>query len=92
MGAFLPSRNAVFAQFGAGMGMGRVFGISMGVSTVMNSISPVLFGFLADQLGLRISMRLFAIPAFIGCLIAVYLAISNRRRLKGTSTIGKEIR
>jgi len=70
-GAFMPSRNMLFAVFGKQMGSGRVFGIVMAISTIVHSISPALFGLIADQWGLRAAIRVFTLPVILGCISAV---------------------
>jgi MFS family permease len=80
-GAFMPSRNMLFAVFGKQMGSGRVFGIVMAISTIVHSISPALFGVIADQWGLRAAIRVFTLPVILGCISAVAFAqsIKNQR-------------
>ena len=77
-GAFMPSRNMLFAVFGKKMGSGRVFGIVMAISTIVQSISPALFGIIADHWGLRVAVRVFTLPGLLGCISALAFAQSIR--------------
>ncbi len=79
-GAFMPSRNMLFAVFGKQMGSGRVFGIVMAMSTIVHSISPALFGVIADQWGLRAAIRVFILPVILGCISAAAFALSIKNQ------------
>lgn len=76
----MPSRNMLFAVFGKQMGSGRVFGIVMAISTIVHSISPALFGVIADQWGLRAAVRVFTLPVILGCISAVAFARSIKNQ------------
>jgi len=79
-GAFMPSRNVLFSLFGKQMGSGQVFGIAMAISTIVHSISPALFGIIADRTGLRTAISFFTIPVVLGCLTAAGFAYCFRNR------------
>lgn len=80
-GVFMPSRNMVFAEFGRRMGSGQIFGIVMGVGTATHSLTPLLFGFIADRSNLFLAMRLSALPAVFGTAAGVVLLFYSRIRL-----------
>jgi MFS family permease len=84
-GAFGPSRNMLFVQLGKGWGGGQVFGIVVAISSITNSMSPLLFGLIADIGGLRASMRFFAIPALLGLFISLVVWFLQRRLNRDSS-------
>jgi FSR family fosmidomycin resistance protein-like MFS transporter len=79
-GVFMPSRNMVFAHFGRRMGSGQIFGIVMGVGITTQSLSPLLFGLIADRSTLLLAMGLSALPAVFGTAAGLVLLILSRTR------------
>jgi MFS family permease len=77
-GAYTPARNMVFVYLGSKWGSGQIFGIVMGIAGITNSMSPLLFGLIADIGGLRASMRFFAIPALLGLAVSLVIGFLQK--------------
>jgi MFS family permease len=80
MGGCAPAQNLVLMRYGGGLGRGQVFGIMMGVLSLMASVSPAIYGRLSDHLGLERAMRVLVAPSVLGWALLVILAVALRRR------------
>jgi len=67
-----PAMNIIVMSMSGTLGKGEAFGYFMALIAVTFSFSPLLFGMLADRVGLRLSMRFFSLPLMLS---AVSLAI-----------------
>ena len=52
-----PAVNMILALMNSKMGMGEAFGYLTSMMAVAYSFSPLLFGVMADRIGLRLSIR-----------------------------------
>ncbi len=67
----LPPQNMILTSLAGSRGMGQVFGVLMGMTTLTGSASPLLFGVLADGAGLVTAVRLCAIPVVLGWFVVL---------------------
>ncbi len=79
LGGFLsgaaPTQNLFLSRLQSRLGTGTTFGLLMGLIALMASLAPAVFGYLADRLGIALSMRLFSVP---GALSLAALAVLAR--------------
>lgn len=73
-----PSVNMIIAQVSSKMGRGEAFGYLTSMMAVAYSFSPLLFGLMADRIGLRLSIRFFSFPLLIST--ALLFLLFNRVR------------
>jgi MFS family permease len=78
-----PAMNIITSSMGNRLGKGEAFGYFMALIAVTFSFSPLLFGMLADRVGLRVSMRYFSLPLLAGTVLLVLLMVLRRRRGHG---------
>ena len=63
---------------------GQVFGLLMGLTTLTSSISPLLFGVLADGAGLRTAITVSALPVAAGWVVTIIVwGLWRRQNLQG---------
>jgi MFS family permease len=74
-----PAMNIIVARMSGTLGKGEAFGYFMALIAVTFSFSPLLFGMLADRVGLRLSMRIFSLPLLFSALVLVALVMVMRR-------------
>ena len=67
--AAMPTQNLILTAMTGGTRRGQAFGLLMGITTITASISPGLFGVLADGIGLQATMRLFSLPVLASGLV-----------------------
>ncbi len=73
-----PAMNIIIARMGSNLGKGEAFGYFTALIAVAFSFSPLLFGLLADRIGLRMSMRIFSLPLlFSGIVLFVLYTITR---------------
>ena len=89
IGGSAPAQNPVLTRAGSRFGRGQVFGIMMGILSLMASVSPALYGWLSDQVGLQRALRVLVVPSVLGWLMLVVLAGVLRSR---GVTLYREIR
>ncbi len=71
--ASLPAQNMILSFLSRSGKKGQAFGMLMGIMTIANALSPLLFGAFADSLGLQISFRLFSIPIWLSCVLLLLI-------------------
>ncbi|MFW6181124.1 MAG: hypothetical protein ACOC8N_05190, partial [Spirochaetota bacterium] len=59
---------------------GEAFGYFMAMIAIVYSFSPLLFGMLADRVGLRLSVRVFSGALFAATVLLVLLTALVKRR------------
>lgn len=57
-----PNQNYILSKLSRGMGRGATFGSLVGILTMTNAFSPLIFGASADHFGLAHTIRLFSLP------------------------------
>jgi len=80
IGGCAPAQNLVLTRYGVGLGRGQIFGIMMGVLSLMASVSPFIYGRLSDIFGLERALRVLSGPAVIGWVLVVVLGLAFRRQ------------
>jgi MFS transporter, FSR family, fosmidomycin resistance protein len=71
-------QNLLVSRLSGKTGDGRIFGWVMGVITVTSSFSPALFGMIADSRGMRMSFKMFTLPALASFAILLVLLYHGR--------------
>ncbi len=66
---FFPPHNCWIAEGITHENRGKLFGIGVALETIAVAISPILFGFIADQSSLITAFRFVSIPWLIGGLL-----------------------
>jgi MFS family permease len=74
-----PAMNIIVTRMSGTLGRGEAFGYFMALIAVTFSFSPLLFGMLADRVGLRVSMRVFSLPLLLSALVLIVLVMVMRR-------------
>jgi MFS family permease len=74
-----PAMNIIVTRMSGTLGKGEAFGYLMALIAITFSFSPLLFGMLADRVGLRLSMRIFSLPLLLSALALVALVLVMRR-------------
>jgi hypothetical protein len=87
IGGCAPPQNLVLTLYGAGLGRGQIFGIMMGVLSLMASVGPFVYGRLSDLFGLERALRVLAAPTVVGWVLVLILGVV-RRRGRGASPCG----
>lgn len=80
---FVPPQNLLLTELGSRFGKGQAFGLMVGLMTLTNAFGPGLFGLLADQVGLKIAVQLFAVPAVVSWVVFVVMAWLYRTFIAG---------
>ena len=80
IGGCAPAQNLVLTRYGVGLGRGQIFGIMMGILSLMASVSPFIYGRLSDLFGLERALRVLSAPAVIGWVLVAILGLAFRRR------------
>ncbi|MBN1836167.1 MAG: MFS transporter [Spirochaetales bacterium] len=88
IGGCAPAQNVVLTRFGVRLGRGQIFGIMMGVLSLMASVSPAIYGWLSDHLGLEAALRVLTLPAVAGWALLVILALARGRYSRAQSEKG----
>ena len=73
-----PVQNVFLSRLRSRLGIGTVFGTMMGLIALIASVSPLVFTFLAEQLGIALSLRLFSLPAVIGLVVLIFMTRFSR--------------
>ena len=60
-----PAMDMIIAQMSRRMGKGEAFGYFVAMTSIAYSFSPLLFGIMADRMGLKLSMRFFSAPLLL---------------------------
>jgi MFS transporter, FSR family, fosmidomycin resistance protein len=66
-----PSQNMILTALNVDRAKGQVFGLLMGLTTLTSSVSPLLFGVLADGAGLRTAITFTALPVAAGWIVTL---------------------
>ena len=66
-----PPQNMILTALNAGRAKGQVFGLLMGLTTLMSSVSPLLFGVIADSAGLHRALSVSALPVAAGWIVTI---------------------
>ena len=74
-----PAMSMIVARMSSKLGMGEAFGYFMAVTSVTFSFSPLLFGVLADRIGLNLTMRIFSLPLLLGSAVILLLYFVEKR-------------
>jgi MFS family permease len=85
IGGCAPAQNLLLTRTGGGLGRGQIFGIMMGILSLMSSVSPAIYGWLSDHFGLGPGLRVLTIPAVSGWVLLVWLGLVLRRRSRATA-------
>ena len=75
-----PVQNVFLSGLRSRLGMGTVFGTMMGLIALIASVSPLVFAFLAERLGIALSLRVFSLPALIGLVVLAFMIRLERKR------------
>lgn len=75
-----PSMDMIITRVSSRLGRGEAFGYFMAMIAIAYSFSPLLFGMLADRLGLRLSIRVFSSALFASTAVLVILMAMMKRR------------
>jgi MFS family permease len=78
-----PAMDIIISRMSSTMGRGEAFGYFMAIISVTYSFSPLLYGVVADRLGLQSAMRLFSFPVLLSAAALFVLG----RLLKDASTV-----
>ncbi|MBN2322280.1 MAG: MFS transporter [Spirochaetes bacterium] len=73
-----PATDILIARLGSGMGKGEAFGYMVAVISVAFSLSPLIFGAVADRIGLTATIRLFSLPLLASFIVLLFLWIIQR--------------
>jgi MFS family permease len=68
-----PAMDMIITRMSSTLGKGEAFGYFSAITAVAYSVSPLLFGLLADKIGLTLSMRFFSIPLLISTALLFWL-------------------
>jgi hypothetical protein len=68
-----PGQNVFLSGLRSRLGIGTVFGTMMGLIALIASVSPLIFAFLAERLGIALSLRLFSLPAVISVVVLLFM-------------------
>jgi MFS family permease len=68
-----PATDILIARLGSRMGKGEAFGYMVAVISVAFSLSPLIFGAVADRIGLTASIRLFSLPLLASFILLLIL-------------------
>jgi FSR family fosmidomycin resistance protein-like MFS transporter len=66
-----PPQNMILTVLNVDRAKGQVFGLLMGLTTLTSSVSPLLFGVLADGAGLRTAITVSALPVAAGWIVTI---------------------
>jgi len=81
-----PVQNLFLSGLRSRLGIGTVFGMMMGLIALIASVSPLVFAYLAEHLGIAASLRLFSLPALVGLAVLVFMfRIERKRKLRFSS-------
>jgi len=73
-----PNQNYILSRLSAGMGRGATFGTLVGILTMTNALSPLLFGAGADIFGLARTIRFFSVPMAFSFLVFALIGGTNK--------------
>jgi len=76
------------------LGKGEAFGYFMALISVTFSFSPLLFGLLADRIGMGPSMRVFSLPllfAALGMAVMIQAMKGFEKRKNAVERVGEDI-
>ncbi|KKL66974.1 hypothetical protein LCGC14_2139610 [marine sediment metagenome] len=84
-----PAMSMIIARMSSKLGKGEAFGYFMAVTSVTFSISPLLFGMLADRIGLNLTMKIYSLPLLLGSVVLLVLFVVEKRYclFEGTTTV-----
>jgi len=71
--------SMIIARMSSKLGKGEAFGCFMAVTSVTFSFSPLLFGMLADRIGLNLTMKIYSLPLLLGSLVLLALFFVEKR-------------
>jgi MFS family permease len=74
-----PAMLMIVARMSSKLGKGEAFGYFMAVTSIVFSFSPLLFGVLADRIGLNLTMKIFSLPLLLGSAVLVLLYFVEKR-------------
>jgi MFS family permease len=75
-----PSMDMIITRISSRLGRGEAFGYFMAMIAIAYSFSPLLFGTLADRVGLRLSIRVFSFSLFASTAVLAALLLLMKRR------------
>jgi MFS family permease len=75
-----PPMDLIITRVSSRLGRGEAFGYFMAMIAIAYSFSPLLFGMLADRVGLRLSIRAFSSALFAATALLGLLAALMKRR------------
>ncbi len=77
--AAMPAQNLILTKMAGTTGKGQAFGLLMGITTITASLSPGIFGVLADTTGLQATMRMVSVPALLSWILLFLLHRTSGR-------------
>jgi MFS family permease len=75
-----PSMDMIITRISSRLGTGEAFGYFMAMIAITYSFSPLLFGMLADRVGLRLSIRVFSFSLFTSTAVLAALVLLMKRK------------
>ena len=72
--AALPAQNLILSALSPSGRKGKVFGTSMGVMTIANSLGPLALGLIADRIGLTTTFRVASIPVLMSFVLVIIVS------------------
>jgi MFS family permease len=75
-----PIQNVFLSRLRSRLGIGTVFGMMMGMIALIASVSPLLFAYLAEHLGIAAGLRLFSLPAMASVAVMTLMTRAERKR------------
>ena len=89
-----PAMSIIVAEMSGKLGKGEAFGYFMALISVTFSFSPLLFGLLADRIGMGPSMRVFSLPllfAALGMAVMIQAMKGFEKRKNAVERVGEDI-
>ncbi len=71
--SFNKNQNLMMTSLGSHLGRGEVFGILIGVMTITQSLSPLLFGAGIDYMGFNKALIILIIPLILSLMFLTAL-------------------
>jgi MFS family permease len=74
-----PIQNVFLSRLRSRLGIGTVFGMMMGLIALIASLSPLIFAYLAEHLGIAAGLRMFSLPAMASLVVLTFMIRAERR-------------
>jgi MFS family permease len=83
-----PIQNVFLSRLQSRLGIGTVFGMMMGLIALIASVSPLMFAYLAEHLGIAAGLRLFSLPAVAGlAVLAFMIRVERKQKLRRETSV-----